>query len=362
MKRQILASMNEICDELENLGMIKAASEVTEMMVRLSQGFWERHQQKMDYMAANNAYKSAGMKKELDPEKFFLFQDYDKDLVRKKKNPRTLTPFEIGRFLAKNNVDVNKLISDEQKASASPSSGKSIFERYPAPGSRVEFGKTEGMTDDELVIDYVALTRRAFEKNDLDQVGYWEDKAQENLSPEAYEKFSKIDEKMHDQFSNYYSENPEAAKKLRTYKPETSEEFDPFAKQTPEKSEIPSTSRTQSSGLDRWVNKAENIYKAWSDKNMPENSTAPLLIKDVMNYMIKVKNSLPEEKLADAQAKIDKVQSFIDNINNKVKHTGSVAAYSTMTGFGKKESDVFGGQKMDEKKLDYLAKQEAKTY
>lgn len=346
MKRQILASMNEICDELENLGMIKAASEVTEMMVRLSQNktwSWEQLQFGAEYDRARNEATAAGLKKDLDPETFRLVQDYLKDLYKKKKISKIMTPGEIGRWMVKNPVDKNELRNLMKVENRT----KSIFETNPPPGTRVEFDKTEGMTDDELVIDYVALTRRAFEKNDLDQVGYWEDKAQENLSPEAYEKFSKIDEKMHDQFSNYYSEHPEAAEKLRTYKPGTSGT---------------STTPGVNSGLDRWVNKAENIYKAWSDKNMPENSTAPLLIKDVMNYMIKVKNSLPEEKLADAQAKIDKVQSFIDNINNKVKHTGSVAAYSTMTGFGKKESDVFGGQKMDEKKLDYLAKQEAKTY
>lgn len=356
MNRQILASMNEICNELEDLGLYKSATEITEMMVRISQNktwSWEQLQFGAEYERARNEARAAGLKKDLDPEAFRLVQDYLKDLYKKKQISKIMTPGEIGRWMVKNPVDKNKLrnlMNGEisQLSSTSSPRTKSIFKKSPPLGYRVEFGKTEGMTDDELVIDYVALTRRAFEKNDLDKVGYWEDQAQENLSPKAYEKFSKIDEKMHDQFSNYYSEHPEAAEKLRTLKPGTSE-----TSTTPE---------VNSSGLDRWVNKAENIYKAWSDKNMPENSTAPLLIKDVMNYMIKVKSSLPQDKLADAQAKIDKVQSFIDNINNKIKHTGSVASYSSFTGFGKKESDVFGGQKLDEKKLDYLAKQESKSY
>ncbi len=320
MNRQILASMNEICNELEDLGLYKSATEITEMMVRMSQRKpWPWEPGFMDELRFQKEYtklRDNNYKKGLPPP----------------------TPQEV----------VNLMESRKTPTTTPQSSSQSIFKKSPPLGYRVEFGKTEGMTDDELVIDYVALTRRAFEKNDLDKVGYWEDQAQENLSQKAYEKFSKIDEKMHDQFSNYYSEHPEAAEKLRTLKPGTSE-----TSTTPE---------VNSSGLDRWVNKAENIYKAWSDKNMPENSTAPLLIKDVMNYMIKVKSSLPQDKLADAQAKIDKVQSFIDNINKKIKHTGSVAAYSTMTGFGKKESDVFGGQKLDEKKLDYLAKQESKSY
>ncbi len=37
MNRQILASMNEICEELDELGMNKAASEITDMMVKLAQ-------------------------------------------------------------------------------------------------------------------------------------------------------------------------------------------------------------------------------------------------------------------------------------------------------------------------------------
>jgi hypothetical protein len=37
MNRQILASMNEICEELDELGMSKAASEITDMMVKLAQ-------------------------------------------------------------------------------------------------------------------------------------------------------------------------------------------------------------------------------------------------------------------------------------------------------------------------------------
>ena len=373
MNRQILASMNEICNELEDLGLYKSATEITEMMVRISQSFFEKHQQKMDYSAANNAYKAAGMKKELDPEKFFLSQDYDRDLFKKKQIPKTMSPEEIGRFLAKHNVDVNKLklyFSDTQGASATPLSGKNVSEKSPPLGSRVESGKTQGMTDNELVNDYVELAKRNFQIHNMDKVAYWEDHAKDNLSPKAYDKFSKIDEKMHDQYITWMQENPEAAKRINALKPQTSEDRDPFEKQSPETpsgttpATTPGTTPTgNSSGLDRWVNKAENIYKAWSDKNMPENSTAPLLIKDVLDYMMKVKDSLSLDKIADAQAKIDKVQSFIDNINNKIKHTGSVAAYSEMTGFGGKEADPFGkGKRLDQKKLDYLAKQESKSY
>ena len=96
---------------------------------------------------------------------------------------------------------------------------------------------------------------------------------------------------------------------------------------------------------------------------MPTNSTAPALIKDVLDYMMKVKNSLSSDKIADAQAKIDKVQSFINNIRDKIAYTGTVKSYSEMTGFGGKEADPFGrGKRLDQKQLDYLAQQESKSY
>ena len=364
MNRQILASMNEICNELEDLGLYKSATEITEMMVRISQNktwSFEQLQFGAEYDRARNEARAAGLKKDLDPEAFRLVQDYLKDLYKKKQISKIMTPGEIGRWMVKNPVDKNKLrnlMNGEisQLSSTSSPRTKSIFETNPPPGTRVEFDKTENMTDDELVKDYLWLVSKKLEKHDLDGALDWNDKAKEKLSPEAYAKFDKKQEELYTEYAEWEAENPDkVALRDKKQSSETS------SGTTPGTTSV-TTPTGNSSGLDRWVNKAENIYKAWSDKNMPENSTAPLLIKDVMNYMMKVKDSLSSDKIADAQAKIDKVQSFIDNINNKIKHTGSVAAYSTMTGFGKKESDVFGGQKLDQKKLDYLAKQESKSY
>jgi hypothetical protein len=332
-------------------------------MVKISQkkpGFLEQLQFKSDYVRANQEASAAGLKKDLDPEAFLLVQNFVKDQYDKGVYKKLLTPGEIGRWMAKAPQDINGLRNllygttntsqTSAPSSTSGSTGQSIFDRFPPLGSRVESGRTQNMTDDELVNDYVELVKRNFEIHNMDKVGYWEDHAKEKLSPESYAKFLKKDEQMHDQYITWMQENPEAAQRINALKPPQSEGSG-------------QTSTSDSTGLDRWVNKAENIYKSWSDKNMPINSTAPLLIYDVLEYMVKLKNNLPSDIAADAQSKIDKVQSFIDNIRDKKPHTGTVKSYSEMTGFGGKEADPFGkGKRLDQKNLDYLAKQESKSY
>jgi len=381
--RTIIASLNQIANELDNNGLYYLSDKLTNTMVKISQkkpSFLETFYFRREYSIANNAAKAAGLKYDLDPEAFILFQKLDKDQYEKGNNKVQLTPEEIGRMMAKTPIDKNELknllngttnISQTSApSSTSTSSGKSIFDKHPPLGSRVESGRTQNMTDDELIKDYVELTKRNFQIHKMDKVGYWEDHAKENLSPKAYEKFTKIEENFHDQYITWMQENPEAAKRINALKPQESEDNDPFEKKSPETipGTTPGTSSTtsttgESSGLNRWVNKAENIYKKWSDRNMPANSTAPALIKDVLDYMIKLKNNMPSDKASDAQAKIDKVQSFIDNIRDRKPHTGTVKPYSEMTGFGGKEADPFGrGKRLDQRQLDYLAQQESKSY
>jgi len=361
--RKIIASLNQIAIELDNHGLYYISDKLTNVMVKISQRkgiSFEQLKFGGEYDMAKNAAYAAGMKEAIDPEAFMLVQKFNQDQYDKGLIKRPLNPAEIGRMMAKTPVDKNELrnllsgtsnISQKSApSSTSGSTGQSIFDRFPPPGSRVESGRTQNMTDDELVNDYVELVKRNFEIHNMDKVGYWEDHAKEKLSPEAYAKFLKKDEQMHDQYITWMQENPEAAQRINALKPPQSEGSG-------------QTSTTDSTGLDRWVNKAENIYKSWSDKNMPINSTAPLLIYDVLEYMVKLKNNLPSDKAADAQSKIDKVQSFINNIRDKKPHTGNVKSYSEMTGFGRKEADPFGKEKrLDQKNLDYLAKQESKSY
>jgi len=236
-----------------------------------------------------------------------------------------------------------------------------------ANGKKVESGETEGMNENELIGGYVWLVAQNLQKHNLDKALDWNDDAKEKLSTGAYLKFVEKQTQLYDQYSQWEADHPEqVAIRDGRQQADTNDDNDPFEKKTPgpatTSTSPTSPSTSNSSGLDRWVNKAENIYKSWSDKNMPEKSTAPLLIKDVLDYMIKLKNNLTPDKTTDAQAKIDKVQSFIDNIRDKKPHTGTVASYSSFTGFGGKQSDVFGGEKLNQKQLDYLAQQESKSY
>jgi hypothetical protein len=339
-----------------------------------------------EYDIAKNAARAAGLKHDIDPEAFMLVQMFNQDQYDKGIIKRPLNPAEIGRMMAKTPVDKNELKNllsgtanfSQTGAPSSTSSPrtKSIFVTNPPPGTRVEFGKTEGMTDDELITDYIWLVAKRLEKHDRDGALDWNEKAQEKLSPEAYKKFDDLQAKVYEQYDQWEADHPEQVAKRDKLRAEPSaDDNDPFKRQSPGSSTTPgSTSTTpgtssttsttgESSGLDRWVNKAENIYKKWSDKNMPENSTAPALIKDVLDYMIKLKNNMPSDKASDAQAKIDKVQSFIDNIRDRKPHTRTVKPYSEMTGFGGKEADPFGrGKRLDQRQLDYLAQQESKSY
>lgn len=375
--RKIIATLNRIANKLDNNGLYYISDKLTNEMVKISQTkFHEENKFKAEYADANEEFqKETRYKKTLDPEAFLLVQESLKDLYKKKQISKIMNPREIGRWMVKNPVDKNKLKNElygttnfSQTSAPSGSSAKSIFDKYPPLGSRVESGKTSNMTDDEKVKDYVELVARNLQIHNLDKALDWNDDAKEKLSTGAYLKFVEKQTQLYDQYSQWEADHPEqVAIRDGRQQAATNDDNDPFEKKTPgpatTSTSPTSPSTSDSTGLDRWVNKAENIYKTWSDRNMPINSTAPALIKDVLDYMLKVKNNLPSDKAADAQSKIDKVQSFIDNIRDKKTHTGTIKSYSEMTGFGGKEADPFGrGKRLDQKQLDYLAQQESKSY
>ena len=119
-------------------------------------------------------------------------------------------------------------------------------------------------------------------------------------------------------------------------------------------------------GLDRWVNKAENIYANWVDKGADPNSNSFGMIKDVVDYMQKVKSNLPMSLQSKADAKIDKVQSMLGDIFDGIpdpSKTIAVAPYGMVSGYKSKGVNPFQeGRRLQDKKLDYQAKQESKSY
>jgi hypothetical protein len=123
---------------------------------------------------------------------------------------------------------------------------------------------------------------------------------------------------------------------------------------------------TNTDGLDRWINKAENIYKAWGQKGANPNSSAFGLVKDIVDYMQKVKSNLPTSLHGQADAKIAKVQGLLGDIfdgNFNPAFTPITLPYSSISGYPKKGVDPFGrGPRLEGKALDYQARQESKSY
>jgi hypothetical protein len=140
----------------------------------------------------------------------------------------------------------------------------------------------------------------------------------------------------------------------------------PLKPNKPSSPSKPSESLGNVDGLDRWVNKAENIYANWVDKGADPNSNSFGMIKDVVDYMQKVKSNLPISLQSKADAKIDKVQSMLGDIFDGIpdpSKTIAVAPYGMVSGYKSKGVNPFQeGRRLQDKKLDYQAKQESKSY
>ena len=119
-------------------------------------------------------------------------------------------------------------------------------------------------------------------------------------------------------------------------------------------------------GLDRWVNKAENIYNAWGSKGGDPNSSAFGLVKDIVDYMKKVKSNLPTTLHGSADTKIKRVQEMLQNIFDGLYNpvlAPVTLPYGVVGGYPKKGVNPFTtGPKMTEKQLNYQARQEGKSY
>jgi hypothetical protein len=82
MNKRILESINEICEELEAVGMLKEASELTDVMVRLSE-------EKED-----KPYDRAYIKKVFNNIVVVLIRNNSNKDIPVSYNPRTKEPFQ----------------------------------------------------------------------------------------------------------------------------------------------------------------------------------------------------------------------------------------------------------------------------
>lgn len=119
--------------------------------------------------------------------------------------------------------------------------------------------------------------------------------------------------------------------------------------------------------LDRWVNKAENIYKAYSTKApATRNMTDALgLLSDILNYLqeMKFKAGRGTSLESAVQARYDKVYKMMADIRaGKNMPTPQVTTpYSKVTGYPAKDVSPFGtGKRLTGPQLSNQADKEIK--
>ena len=120
-------------------------------------------------------------------------------------------------------------------------------------------------------------------------------------------------------------------------------------------------------GLDRWVNKAANIYSAWISRNANPNSSAFGLISDIVDYMQRVKSKLPANLQGSADAKINQVKKMKDSIPTGVPLSAQLlpTPYSMVSGVEGKDANPFTydpSKRLTGRQLDYQADYESKRY
>jgi hypothetical protein len=119
--------------------------------------------------------------------------------------------------------------------------------------------------------------------------------------------------------------------------------------------------------LNRWVNKAENIYKAWSTKPAASrsNTDAVGLIADIDLYLqemqFRVPSGSPMHTLIDGKRRI--VQKMMSDIRSGTPMGAGYTPtpYSKLTGYPAKDSSPFGvNKRLTAPKLRYQADKEIK--
>ena len=317
-KRTIVASLNEIANELDNNGLFKEANEVTEVMVKISQ-----YSGLTSGSAAANAVGIAappvtGAGSAIATPGYIavndssVFNDYmeiiemhlgngDAELasemylkgLQKLKSDEAKTKFSTKWNNLKKNYGVG--VADEQPTSGTTNAP--VSPSKPAPANKPNLGNKPGAPSA---------------------------KPSKPSSPSA--------------------------------KPGTTSKPGSPVSKTPQSVE----------GLDRWVNKAENIYNAWGSKGANPNSDAFGMVKDIVDYMDKVKSNLPTSLHSKADAKIAKVQEMLRNIFDGAYNPAlamTALPYGVMSGYPGKGADPFSrGPRLEGKALDYQARQEGKSY
>jgi hypothetical protein len=248
-KRQIVASLNSIANELDTKGLFKEANEVTEVMVKLSQNQYPLSEQEI----ANSAIANARS----------IFTDGDKSKALK----------ELGQAGAK--------IRDPQIKDQL----LKVYTEYKTSNPPIKLPKY----DLDIPMPYDVIPGLGSGSAEL---------TKPNNTPRPDSDSLGLKIKMP------YDVIPGLGS--------TPEDKPSGTPKTPGKKD--STKPKSVEGLDRWVNKAENIYNAWGSKGARPSTDAMNLVKDIIDYMDLVKSNLPTSLHSAADAKIDRVREMMQNI------------------------------------------------
>ena len=297
-KKQVVASLNKIANELDNNGLHQEANVVTNVMVKISQ------------LTGQNETRPG-----------------NPSLPR---NPQ------------------NKSIFDRYPVPAPGTAGtreKSIFEKYPAPTPG-----TKGTRDRSIFEKYPAPKPGTMGTDSRPEPPY-------DLVPDS--PMDTVPDSPSTNNTPIGKPNP-----LGPGKP-SQPSSKPGMPSKPGGSK-PSAPKS-ADGLDRWVNKAENIYSAWALKNANPNSSAFGLIADIVDYMQRVKSKLPSNLQGSADAKINKVKQMKDSIPTGTPLTAYLLTtdYSEVSGVKGKGANPFTydpSKRLTGKQLDYQADYESKRY
>lgn len=316
-KKYVLSSLNKIANELDNNSLFDEANEITEIMHKLVTSQYTGPGSTMEYQTAvkpgaglvpEMGYKSKRDKQYRDMinyAKNFLY-DPKVNLMSDKKI-RTMNDWVLDRLDTLTPAQQKKFTEQWDRI-------KKNYLDSVDKKPKVENVTLKPPTGTDIVMDMIDQfsPRRMFRLNDLPKVDVIVDESNSNNTDE------------------------EKRAKLATY-------------------------------LNRWVNKAENIYKAWSSKPGTARSTRDTigLVGDILDYMQAMEdqiNSAFKSMVAAKKSTVSKILSDLAS-GSSMPSPAMPTPYSKMTGYQSKKPSEFGtGERLTGKELREQARKETREF
>lgn len=323
-KKLILASLQDIANQLDKSFLHEEANEITDIMVKIVTSQYTGKGSTMEYVDKKQNYlaneterflnrsqreNKPPTKDQQDTYKFLI--NYAKDYLydsntklSKEQRIRNMNDYMFEKFKSAN------LTSEQVKALRDQ--WDKVKKEFITP--KRETVTLKPATETDVVMDMLDQfsPRRMFRLNDLPKVNVI------------------VDE------SNSSKPNEEKKEKLTAY-------------------------------LDRWVNKAQNIYKVWFSKPGSARSTRDTigLVGDIADYMQSMEDQINPAFKSMVSAKKSIVNSIMSNLasGTSMPTPAMPTPYSGVTGFPSKKPSEFGtGERLTGKKLKEQAKLETRGF